>query len=84
MRFLTDLKGELIGLGSETKEDMRLTDRQTDILKWMAKGSTNEFIANELRISVNTVKYHKKRIFKQLDSESASQAVAIAISKKYI
>ena len=82
--ILTELKGEMGELECETKEKAPMTRRQMNILKCMAKGSTNESIANELGISVNTVKYHKKRIYEHLGAVSASQAVAIALSKKYI
>lgn len=63
---------------------LQLTDRQKDILRLMAKGLKNDAIAIDLGISINTIKYHKKVIFKQLSAVSASQAVAVALSKNVI
>ena len=67
-----------------SKKEVLLTDRQRIILGFMAKGLTNEAIAAELGISINTIKYHRKIIFGQLNAVSASQAVVIAMSMKLI
>lgn len=68
----------------DDKNAVVLTERQKSILTLMISGMKNDSIAQELGISVNTVKYHKKVIFRQLGAVSASQATAIAFALELI
>ena len=52
-----------------------LTDRELDILRLLASGLTNPEIADELVISVGTVKQHNHAIFRKLDVRTRKQAV---------
>ena len=61
-----------------------LKKRQLQILKYAAEGLTEAGIALELSISINTVKYHKKKIYRQLQVHSLIEAVIIALKKKLI
>lgn len=67
-----------------SEKEVLLTDRQRAILGMMARGMKCQAIVSELGITINTVKYHKKIIFNQLNAASASQEVAIAMSLKLI
>lgn len=44
-----------------------LTDRETEILKFLDEGYTHEEIAGEIYISVATVRYHIKNIYQKMD-----------------
>lgn len=44
-----------------------LTDRETQILKFLDEGYTHEEIAGEIYISVATVRYHIKNIYQKMD-----------------
>jgi DNA-binding CsgD family transcriptional regulator len=46
----------------------------------LSQGLTAEAIALETRISVNTVKYHKKKLFRELDAQSIGEAITKAIN----
>lgn len=43
-----------------------LTEREVDVLMYLAKGFSNSKIAEELFVSINTVKYHTKNIYIKL------------------
>lgn len=56
----------------------RLTDRETEVLRWVYHGKTNDEIAAILRISVFTVKNHVQRILLKLNAANRVQAVSRA------
>lgn len=53
-----------------------LTDREIEVLRLVADGLSNAAIAQQLVVSVGTVKTHLKHIFGKLAVESRTQAVA--------
>jgi DNA-binding NarL/FixJ family response regulator len=55
-----------------------LSARESEILQWVAHGSTTKEVARELGISPHTVKTHLERIFEKLGANDRAQAVAIA------
>jgi len=56
-----------------------LSARECEILALVATGITNQQIARDLGISVNTVKAHLRRIFGKLGVESRTEATTYAI-----
>lgn len=61
-----------------------LTRRQREVLELVAAGATTKEIANRLRISIPTVKWHVSIATKNLHSRSRAEAVAVAIARGYI
>jgi DNA-binding NarL/FixJ family response regulator len=59
----------------------RLTSRETDVLRLMARGYKNDEIAAALVITVQTVKNHIGNIFRKLGVESRVDAVLYALSQ---
>lgn len=51
------------------------TDMEKDILRLLEQGKTYEDIADMFYISVNTVRYHIKKIYPKLDVKNSSQAI---------
>lgn len=57
-----------------------LSDREAEVLHWVAAGKTNWEIARILLISERTVKFHLSNAMLKLKSSTRSQAVAKAFS----
>ena len=70
------------GLASEEAAPFTaLTEREMEVLKLIAKGSSNDQIASELVISVGTVKGHVSNILSKLHLVDRTQAAAYAWQK---
>lgn len=61
-----------------------LTDREQEVLKLIADGSTNQEIADKLTISVKTVERHRANIMSKLNLHSRTELVKYAIRKGLI
>ena len=55
-----------------------LSKREVDILCRIAQGLSNQAIADEMVVELSTVKSHLKHIYRKLNVESRTQAVALA------
>lgn len=84
LEIITDLTAYKIinefnihGLSSNlhVSKKYRINKKQLEILKLLAMGIPDKTIALEKGITINTVKYHKKSIFKILGVECSIQAV---------
>ena len=53
-----------------------LTDRELEVLGWLAEGLTNKAIANRLVVAPSTVKQHLKNIYGKLNAHNRTQAVS--------
>jgi two-component system NarL family response regulator len=56
-----------------------LTERQIEVLTYIAQGWTNQEIADRLFITERTVKYHLQEILQKLHLRNRTQAVAYAV-----
>lgn len=61
-----------------------LTDREHEVLLQMAKGKTNQEIADDLFIALKTVKTHVSNILSKLDVQDRTQAVIYAFQHHLI
>ena len=64
--------------------DFDLTSREKDILKLVAAGKSNKEIADELILSIHTVKNHLKNILQKLCVEDRTKAAILAIKEKLV
>ena len=68
----------------ETNNIFDLTTREKDILKLVASGKSNKEIADELVLSIHTVKNHLKNILQKLCVEDRTQAAILAIKENLV
>jgi DNA-binding NarL/FixJ family response regulator len=62
----------------------RLTERELEVLKLVARGLNNRAIAAQLFISENTVKNHVRNILDKLQLHSRMEAVVYAVREKLL
>lgn len=62
-------------LDRQALERLGISKREHEVLELMAKGHSNQEIADKLFVSVNTVKTHLTNLFLKLDVNRRTQAV---------
>lgn len=61
------------------REELGLTDRESQVLHWLANGKTNREIAQILEMSPRTVNKHLEQVFPKLGVENRTAAAGIAL-----
>ncbi|MEM9042442.1 MAG: response regulator transcription factor, partial [Actinomycetota bacterium] len=56
-----------------------LTEREQEVLVMLSEGMSNREIADELYLSVDTVKTHVRKLFRKLGVSNRTQAAMIAV-----
>jgi two-component system NarL family response regulator len=69
---------------AESMAHPELSERERQVLQYMANGRSNKEIGQILYISENTVKAHVKSILTKLDAMGRTEAIAIAINRGLI
>lgn len=62
-------------LNTNLLESFGISPREYEVLQLIAEGHTNQEIADQLFISLNTVKTHSSNLFSKLDVKRRTQAV---------
>ena len=71
-------------LDAPKSKPTKLSTREVDILRLIAKGYKNKEISEYLSISINTVLTHRKNIISKLGIKSISGLSIYAIMNEYI
>lgn len=71
-----------IALASVKEKDAsdKLTPRQKDVLRCIAKGQSNKEIARDLAVSIKTVEYHRAELIQRLDLHDVASLTRFAVS----
>jgi len=64
--------------------DILLTDREKEILRDLTRGNSYKMIADNLNLSIDTIRYHISKIYKKLHVHNQSAAVAIALKNNLV
>ena len=73
-----------IAANPEEDEKQLLTIKEKDILQLLVKGYSYKMIASEINISIDTVRFHIKKIYDKLHVHSSTAAVSKAIKEKIV
>jgi DNA-binding NarL/FixJ family response regulator len=65
--------------GDEPETWQRLSERESEVLAWVARGAANKEIARSMGLSVRTVEGHLRGIFGKLMVGSRTEAVVFAV-----
>lgn len=71
------------GIPKETSE-YNLTPREVEVLVSLAKGNSYKMVAEELFISIETVRSHIKNVYSKLHVQSQSEAISKALREGLI
>ena len=64
--------------------DYNLSDREKETLKFLVDGFSYKMIASEMKISIDTVRAHIKKIYEKLHVNSKGEAVSKAFRDKIV
>jgi len=75
------LPAEIAAAIAARGRDESLTRREIDVLRSMSGGRSNKLIADDLNLSIETVKGHIKNILTKLSANDRSHALLIALQR---
>jgi len=78
LRFLQEGEEEI---RTVLRENYQLTDREIEVLYWIAQGKANRDIAQILNMSPRTVNKHLEQIYKKLDVDNRTSAATIYLQQ---
>ena len=61
------------------KQKLAVTEREAEVLLWIARGKSNRDIAEFLDLSPRTVNKHLEQIYAKLGVENRTSAAALAV-----
>lgn len=75
------LPEHLVSRLAEHKLHVRLSEREIEVLRWVAQGRTNKEIADTLGVGEVTIKTHISRLLAKLGAPDRTRAVTLAMEQ---
>jgi len=69
---------------TQDSSDPGLTDREAEVLSYLADGWSNDEIADRLAIGVRTVRFHLDHVYRKLGVGRRTEAVREAVARGYL
>src|SRR5580704_137649 len=73
------VEGEIENENLVLKRKLQLTQRESEVLMWIARGKSNRDIAEILNLSPRTVNKHLEQVYAKLGVENRAAAAALAV-----
>ncbi|UFP93413.1 response regulator [Gloeobacter morelensis] len=83
-KVLAQVRSALAPAPGEAPGTVTLTEREKEVLRWIARGASNPEIGRQLHISSGTVRVHVHAILRKLGAVDRTQAVVVALEKGLI
>ena len=78
------MRRALVGKQAAATDEMKLTERELQVLTGMSQGKSNAEIGRDLFLSEDTVKTHARRLFRKLGVSDRAQAVAWGFRRGFV
>ena len=82
--IVLDAAAQSQNVETKPEKDYGLTSRETQILKLITEGYSNNEIANQLYVSINTTKAHVASILQKLEVDDRLQAALKALKERLV
>jgi DNA-binding CsgD family transcriptional regulator len=79
MRIYFGVEGDLGSDQTVLRQKLLVTEREAEVLLWIARGKSNRDIAEILNLSPRTVNKHLEQIYAKLGVENRTSAAALAV-----
>ncbi len=73
--YIKEAAGNNQEINEAERMKLGLSNREIEVLQLMATGLSNQEIANQLYVSLNTVKTHSAKLFEKMDVKRRTQAI---------
>ena len=74
----------VVGMAPGMPDPGGLTNREAEVLSYLADGWSNDEIADRLAIGVRTVRFHLDRLYRKLGVGRRTEAVREAVTRGYL
>jgi DNA-binding CsgD family transcriptional regulator len=75
---------DVLGQDGTQYNEKAFSKRELEIIRLITEGRTSKEIAQELHISLDTVKTHRKRILKKTNCANGAELIAASVSKGWV
>ncbi len=68
----------------KSKQKVKLTERELDVLRYYAQGYTINEIAEKIFVSPDTIKFHRRKLFDKMQVNNISEALSYVTNNKLL